>query len=59
MLQPRSCRHKEHYHAVAGLVMDQLGRVPEAGDEVSLEGYRTVAEAMNGQRVATGRVSKR
>ena len=32
----------------------QLGRVPEVGDEVEVDGYRLVVEQMDGRRVGTG-----
>ncbi|TAK35001.1 MAG: HlyC/CorC family transporter [Chloroflexota bacterium] len=48
----------EEYDTVGGLIMDQLGRVAQLGDEVILEKYRLVVEAMDGRRVATVRLFK-
>ncbi len=39
------------YDTVAGLVFDQLGRIPEVGDEVQLGTLSVVVERMNGRRV--------
>jgi len=48
----------EEYDTVGGLVMAQLGRVAQGGDEILLNGYRLVVEAMDGRRVATVRLNK-
>jgi len=34
-----------------GLVLDRLGRAPEVGDEVTVDGYRFTVEAVDGARV--------
>lgn len=39
------------YETVAGYVMLELGRIPEAGDEVRVEDARIVVERMHGRRV--------
>lgn len=48
----------EGYTTVGGLVMSRLGRVPQVGDAVPLDGYRLLVEAMDGRRVATLRLVK-
>ena len=40
------------YDTVAGLVFDKLGRIPEVGDEVSVDALTVTVERMNGRRVA-------
>lgn len=40
------------WDSVGGLVFSQLGRVPEEGDEVDVDGYRLVVDAMDGRRVS-------
>jgi putative hemolysin len=44
------------YHTVGGLIMTQLGRIPEVGDTVVLENHRLQVERMDGLRVASVRV---
>lgn len=39
------------YETVAGFMMLELGRIPEDGDEVRIEGARIVVERMHGRRV--------
>jgi len=39
------------YQTLGGLMADRLGRVPQAGDETSWQGYQLVVEAMDGLRV--------
>jgi len=39
------------YQTLGGLMADRLGRVPQAGDETSWQGYQLVIEAMEGLRV--------
>ena len=39
------------YDTVAGFVFDQLGRIPEVGDEVRVDSLKVVVERMNGRRV--------
>ena len=36
---------------VGGLVLDRLGRAPEVGDEVTVDGYRFTVEAVDGARI--------
>jgi putative hemolysin len=40
-----------HFETVGGFVMDQLGRIPEAGDHVDVEGYRIEVVDMDGNRI--------
>ena len=42
----------EESHTVGGLVMDRLGRIPQVGDEVEIEGIKLRVEAVD-QRSAT------
>ena len=39
------------YTTVAGLVLDRLGRVPEAGDELTVGAWRITVEAMDGPAI--------
>ena len=39
------------YHTVGGMVMDNLGRVPAAGDRFDWEGYTFEVLDMDGRRV--------
>ncbi|MCL7417641.1 MAG: hemolysin family protein [Halalkalicoccus sp.] len=44
---------RAEYETIGGLVLDRLGRVPEVGDEVSVDGYRLSVEAVDGARIST------
>ena len=48
----------EDFDTVGGLVLGQLGRAPEVGDEVCLHGYLLRVEEVDGPRVARVRVKK-
>ena len=48
----------EDFDTVGGLVLGQLGRAPEVGDEVRLDGYLLRVEEVDGPRVAGVRVKK-
>jgi CBS domain containing-hemolysin-like protein len=39
------------YHTVAGLVLEAMGRLPEVGDEIGVDGWRFRVEAMDGNRI--------
>ena len=39
------------YTTIAGLVLDQLGNIPTAGDETSIDGWRIQVRAMRGRAV--------
>ena len=39
------------YGSLGGIVLDELGRPPEVGDEVSVDGYGMTVEAVDGARV--------
>ncbi len=39
------------YATVAGLVLDHLGHIPEAGDEVVVDGWQLVVRSMHGRAV--------
>jgi len=41
------------YETVGGLVMGELGRVPEVGDRVAVDGYDFEVTDVDGTRVAT------
>ena len=45
------------YETVAGFLMSQLGRIPEAGDAVDHEGHRITVVLVDGRRVSRVRVS--
>jgi putative hemolysin len=40
------------YETVGGFVMAELGRLPQIGDEVQVEGYRLAVTAVDGRRAA-------
>ena len=40
-----------HFETVGGFVMDQLGHIPEAGENVEIEGYRIEVVDMDGNRI--------
>ena len=40
------------YETVAGLVLQRLGRIPEVGDEVELDGWRLTVTRMDRRRIA-------
>lgn len=40
------------FETVGGLLLDYLGRAPEVGDRVELDGYSLQAEAVDGTRIA-------
>jgi CBS domain containing-hemolysin-like protein len=42
----------EDFDTIGGVVLGQLGRAPEPGDEVSLDGYTLRVEEVDGPRVA-------
>lgn len=42
---------RQHYETVAGFVVDELGRIPQVGDEVTVDGWRVVVERLDGRRV--------
>jgi Mg2+/Co2+ transporter CorC len=42
----------EDFDTIGGLVLGWLGRAPEVGDEVRLEGYLLRVEEVDGLRVA-------
>jgi len=44
------------YETLGGLVMDRLGRLPEAGDEIVVHGVALRVERMEGRRVDRLRV---
>lgn len=46
----------EDWDSVGGLVFSLLGRVPEVGDEVTVNGYLLRVTAMDGRRVAAVRI---
>lgn len=42
----------EDFETVSGLILDQLGRIPEAGDEVQIDGYTLRVDEVDGPSVA-------
>ncbi|MDH3299847.1 MAG: hemolysin family protein [Acidimicrobiia bacterium] len=44
------------YETVAGFVLDQLGRIPEAGDGLVYEGWQIQVGEMDGRRIASLRI---
>ena len=46
----------EDFETVGGLVLGSLGRVPEVGDEVALDGHMLRVDEIDGPRVAQVRV---
>lgn len=46
------------YETLAGLVLSELGRIPDVGDEVHLDGWRITVMQMEKHRVAELRVAK-
>ncbi len=46
------------FHTLGGLVLTQLGHVPQQGDAFELAGYRFQVEQMEGHRVAKVRVTR-
>jgi putative hemolysin len=47
------------YETLAGFVVSQLGRLPEVGDEVSIDGSRLVVTEVDGRRAARVKVIPR
>ena len=47
----------EEVGTIGGLVLDRLGRAPEVGDRIDVDGYRLEVEAVDGARI--GRVGVR
>jgi CBS domain containing-hemolysin-like protein len=45
------------YETLAGLVLAQLGRIPEVGDEVRVDGWRITVMSMDRHRIAELRLS--
>jgi len=43
-------------HTLGGAVFHELGRVPEVGDEVDLDGHMVVVEEMDGRRIHAVRI---
>ncbi|MDY2941808.1 MAG: hemolysin family protein [Varibaculum sp.] len=46
------------YETVAGLVLSELGRMPEVGDAVSVSGYRLQVDGIEGRRISRVRISQ-
>ncbi len=49
---------RDGFDTVAGLVMARLGRVPDAGDQVSVEGAKLTVLRMHGPRILQVRVER-
>jgi len=48
--------HSEHYDSIGGLMMEQLDRLPEEGDEVSLDGVKIIADKVEGTKIESVRI---
>jgi magnesium and cobalt exporter, CNNM family len=46
------------YETVAGLVLQRLGRIPDVGDEVELDGWRLTVMRMDRRRIADLRLTR-
>ena len=46
------------YETLAGLVLDRLGRIPEVGDEVRVDGWRLTVMRMDRHRIAELRLAR-
>jgi CBS domain containing-hemolysin-like protein len=46
------------YETVAGLVLERLGRIPDVGDEVELDGWRLTVTRMDRRRIADLRLTQ-
>jgi CBS domain containing-hemolysin-like protein len=46
------------YETVAGLVLERLGRIPDVGDEVELDGWRLTVMRMDRRRIADIRLTR-
>jgi len=46
------------YETLAGLVLDRLGRIPDVGDEVRVDGWRLTVMRMDRHRIAELRLAK-
>ncbi|MGH3829297.1 MAG: transporter associated domain-containing protein, partial [Pseudonocardiaceae bacterium] len=46
------------YETVAGLVLQRLGRIPDVGDEVELDGWRLSVLRMDRRRIADLRLTR-
>ncbi|HKR51318.1 MAG TPA: hemolysin family protein [Pseudonocardiaceae bacterium] len=46
------------YETVAGLVLERLGRIPDVGDEVELDGWRLTVTRMDRRRIADLRLTR-
>jgi putative hemolysin len=51
-IEPAAAGARRDYHTVAGLVLDELGRLPVAGESVLHLGFRFEVVQMEGQRIA-------
>ena len=49
---------EEDYDTLGGLLWGELGRLPQVGDTLEIEGGRLAVEAMDGRRVAAVRLSR-
>jgi CBS domain containing-hemolysin-like protein len=47
------------YETVAGFVLTELGRIPDVGDRVVLDGYELEVVEMDGLRIAAVRIHRR
>ena len=50
---PRETKERSKYDTVSGLVYHELGRLPEPGDQVTLDGLVLTVETLVRRRVGT------
>ncbi len=46
------------YDTLAGLILNELGKVPKAGDRLAVDGYEMSVEKMSGRRIASVVIKK-
>ncbi len=48
----------EEWETLAGMLLDQMGRIPKVGDEVTVDGWRARVERMEGMRIDLVRLKR-
>ena len=56
LLQSENLPREAGYHTLAGLVLNQLGQIPNGGEQFALEGYQFEVVSMDGHRIQQVRV---
>lgn len=49
---------EDEWETLAGLIMNEMGRIPVIGDEVTIDGWRATVEAMTGHRIDKVRLTR-